>query len=186
MNAKELKPMNSANEAIVYGWKFLTPWGSTEGRDMPGTSHKQAQQPATYYPLPQPGQKWGDWLIHPEPVFDGDDRGPGRFHMMNALNAVYAPGNWWVWFARGKGVAGQSDEKTGVIAIQLRRVRPEVFWRIVRLGWCQNANLPRANLYGANLDGANLRGANLDGANLRGARNLDKAFGVASDGHHGD
>jgi hypothetical protein len=141
------------NDTIVYGFKFLNALGATEGRDMPGAPHKRGQNPATYYPLPQPGEKWGAMLTHPEPEFDHADCGSGRFHIMNKLDARYAPANWWPWFARGCGVAGSSDEKTGVVSIQLRRIRPEVFWRMMRLGWCKSAN-------------------------LYGARNLDEAFGV--------
>jgi hypothetical protein len=71
-------------------------------------------------------------------------------------------------------VIGQSTEKTGVRRYQLRRVRPVVWWRTIRLGWWRDANLSgaylsRANLSDANLRGANLRGANLSGANLYGA-----------------
>jgi len=158
--------MNNSNETIVYGWKFLNAMGATEGRDMPGAYHQRGQKAATYYNLPRGDQKWGDWLVHPEPIFDGDDYGPGRFHIMRKIGADYAPAGWWLWFARGRGVCGGDYQKAGVAAIQLRRVRPEVFARMIRFGWCC---------------GANLRGANLGGADLHGANHINYAYGVSDD-----
>ena len=141
------------------GWKFLTPYGST-----------QYQGDEFYYPLPQPGDKWGAWIRHPTPAEpDGEDCGPGRLHVMNILSAKYSPHNWWVWFCEYRGVIGQSNEKTGVRELRLRRVNNKVFWRIIRFGWCKGANLRGADLSGANLRGADLRGADLRGANLRDA-----------------
>lgn len=157
--------MNTPNQDIVKGFKFLSPLGATEGRDMPGASHKRGQQAATYYPLPLPWEKWGQWLTHPDPVFDDKDCGPGRFHLMNKLDARYAPKDWWPWFASGRGVTGSSNEKTSVAEVRLRRIRPEVFWRMIRFGWCK---------------GANLYGANLSSADLERALNLDKARNVPS------
>jgi hypothetical protein len=140
------------------GWKFLTPWGST-----------QYNEGEFFYPLPAPGEKWGAWIAHPEPVKpDGKDCGPGRLHVMRRLSAKYAPRTWWPWYVQYRGVVGESDEKVGARELRLRRVPARVFWRIIRL-WGKGANLRGANLWGADLTGANLWGANLWGANLRGA-----------------
>ena len=160
------------NKEVRHGWKFLTPWGTTE-------------QYYTEYPLPAPGKKWGAWLEHPQPAAtDGNDCGAGRWHVMKRLSAEYAPRNWWPWFAEARGIVGEGAEKFGATAIRLRRVRPAVFARMIRLGWCKGANLYRAYLRDANLTGANLesaylrdadltdaylRDANLTGANLTGA-----------------
>ena len=153
-----------------YGWKFLTPLGSTEGNDVPGNEHKRGQAAATYYELPRPGQKWGEWQVHPQPhAPDEKDCGDGRWHIMKRMDARYAPESWWPWFAEYRGVIGESDEEIGASELRLRRVRPEVFWRIARFGYLQNAHLYGAHLSGANLIGANLCGANLIGANLSGA-----------------
>ena len=40
-----------------YGFKFLNPYGATEyeGEDF-------------LYPLPQPNEKWGEWIEHPSPA----------------------------------------------------------------------------------------------------------------------
>ena len=158
--------------AVGNGIKFLTPWGTTE-------------QHYTEYTLPQPGEKWGAWMEHPAHALpDGNDCGPGRYHVMKALSAQYAPSNWWPWWVEYQSVIGESAEKVGVARLRLRRIRPAVFHRMIRFGWCKDAdltgadltgaNLIRANLTGANLtradlNGANLPGANLNGANLRGA-----------------
>ena len=146
-------------EEYVYGWKFLNPYGVTEygGEE-------------TIYPLPGPNEKWGLALSHPNPITDGKDCGPGRYHMMRSLDARHAPSNWWPWFARGRGIAGKSGEKVGVHTIEIRRVPRRVFWRIIRLGWCKGANLEGADLRKANLEGADLGGANLRGADLREAK----------------
>jgi len=153
-----------------YGWKILTPWGSTEGRDTPGIAHKRGQTAETYYELPSPGQKWSAWQVHPQPAApDGEDCGHGRWHVMKRLDARYSPKSWWPWFAEYRGVIGESEEKAGVSELRLRRVRPAVFWRIARIGYLRGANLSGADLRGADLRGADLSGANLSGANLRGA-----------------
>ena len=165
---------------ILHGWKFLNPSGSTEyaGEE-------------TFYPLPQPGEKWGPWFRHPTAAEteDGQDCGPNGYHVMLKLSANYAPRNWWPWFVQARGVIGSSAEKMRVQELRLRRVNQRVFWRIIRLGYCRRANLIGANLRGAvlsganlswanlseadlsraNLSGANLSEANLRGANLRGA-----------------
>lgn len=178
-NGQPVLPEN-ANRTAVHGWKFLTPWGTTEGRDLPGLAAKKGQREACVYPLPQPGEKWGAWMSHPNPAQDGRHCGDGRFHVMKTIGAQYAPHSWWIWFAEGRGVTGQDGEKVGVNAIRLRRVRPEVFWRMLRFGWGKGANLEdatlyRANLYRANLENATLSGANLENANLENA-NLDRAY----------
>jgi hypothetical protein len=156
------------NKEVRHGWKFLTPWGTTE-------------QYYTEYPLPAPGKKWGAWLEHPQPAAtDGNDCGAGRWHVMKRLSAEYAPRNWWPWFAEARGIVGEGAEKFGATAIRLRRVRPAVFARMIRLGWCKGANLYRAYLRDANLTGANLESANLEGAYLRDANltgaNLESAY----------
>jgi len=141
------------------GWKFLDPTGCTYYE---GT--------ATQYPLPRPGETWGPWLEHPSPaVPDGQDCGPGRFHVMRRLDARYAPRNWWPWRAEYSGVIGSSEEKLGVKAVRLRRVSPEEFHDLIRTGECQGANLQGANLQGADLRDANLRYTNLWYADLRDA-----------------
>ena len=164
----------AADTRSGYGWKILTPWGSTEGNDTPGIAHKRGQGWTANYELPRPGQKWSEWQVHPEPdAPDGEDCGHGRWHVMKRLDARYSPASWWPWFAEYRGVIGESEEKAGVSELRLRRVRPAVFWRIARLGYLRGANLSGADLRGANLSGANLRGANLRGANLREANLYD-------------
>ena len=159
-----------------YGWKFLTPWGSTEGRDTPGIAHKRGQTAAADYELPRPAQKWGEWQVHPQPnAPDGQDCGAGRWLVMKKLDARYAPKGWWPWFAEYRGVIGESEEKAGVSELRLRRVRPQVFWRIARFGRLSGADLSGANLSEAYLSGANLSGAYLSSADLSDAnlRNVD-------------
>lgn len=159
------------------GWKFLDPTGAT---------HHEGE--AFVYALPGPDQDWGPWTVHPDPVEpDGEDCGKGRLHVMNGLNAVYAPSAWWPWRAQYSGVIGESPEKVGAIAIRLKRVSKYDFWQMLRGGEGQGAYLRRANLEVANLKGANLKGANLwranlwranlRGANLEGA-DLAKSIGV--------
>ncbi len=143
-----------------YGWKFLTPWGTGLGNFA--------------YTLPSHSQKWAEPTVHPEPAApDGEGSGAGRLHVMDDINALYAPEHWWLWFVRYEmaDIIGQSSEKhiTAVRAMQLRRVRPEVLHRIIRFGYLRGADLHGANLCGANLCGADLRGANLRGADLHGA-----------------
>ncbi|MBD3260909.1 MAG: hypothetical protein GF334_04405 [Candidatus Altiarchaeales archaeon] len=60
-------------------------------------------------------------------------------------DARYATRNWWPWFAQGREVLGHSREKARVVEIRLRRVTPRVFWRIIRLGWCNEADLSGAD-----------------------------------------
>ena len=151
-----------------YGWKFLNPYGATERGGV-----------ETLYPLPRPAEKWGPWFTHSNPCApDGDDCGPGRWHVMKRLDACYAPEDWWVWFAEYRGVIGESQEKVGVRELRLRRVSIRVFARLLRWGYGSGANLVRANLVGANLVRANLVRANLYSANLDGAINKDKAIGL--------
>ena len=137
------------------------------------------------YPVPGPGEKWGPWFKHPEPGKpDGKDCGPGGWHVKKRLDAYNAPAGWWPWFAEGRGILGESEEKFRCAEIRLRRIPNRVFWKIIRMGYCRGAylrktNLRGANLYGANLEGtylarADLREANLNGANLNGA-NLRRA-----------
>ena len=139
------------------GWKFLTPYCTTQYEGI-----------EFIYPVPGLSEKWGPWFAHPAPAApDGNDCGPGRIHLMRKLSAVYAPINWWPWYAEGRGLVGESDEKFGVCEVRLRRVPQRVFWRIIRLGWCHGDNLSGADLRWADLRGADLSGANLSGADLR-------------------
>jgi hypothetical protein len=142
------------------GFKFL---------DASGATHRNGIE--TVYPLPAPGEKWGPEFIHPDPAEpDGNDCGPGRWHVMKKPNARYAPPNWWPWYVRSTGtVLGDSNEKYGTTALQLRRISPRTWHRMIRLGWCSGAELTGSYLYGADLTGANLYGADLYGANLTGA-----------------
>jgi hypothetical protein len=156
---------------MKYGWKFLD--GSCS------TTHEGI---ITSYPVPAPGEKWGPWMEHPRPAKpDGQDCGPDRYHIMKRPSATYAPVGWWIWYARyeDQDIIGESDEKTGVKRVSLRRVTRKSFMRMIRLGWMCDANLchanlryadlRRADLCHANLCDANLRDADLRGADLRGA-----------------
>jgi len=143
-------------------FKFLTPDGCT---------YHNGQQ--FVYNLPGRGEKWAT-TMHPEPQEkpDGLDCGPGGIHLMKALDAGYAPDNWWPWWARPAGlVLGKSSEKLRVQGCDLRRISPRVLARCLRppFNWGRRANLSGADLYTANLRGANLSWADLRGANLRGA-----------------
>ena len=127
------------------------------------------------YNLPERGRKWSKPTAHPEPAEpDGKACGSGRLHLMNHLDAQYAPTNWWPWWARGIGEIGGDEEKTAYAAVELRRIDRHVFWRCLRLGWGKGRNLSGADLYGADLRGANLSEAYLSVANLRWA-NLSEA-----------
>ena len=64
-------------------------------------------------------------------------------------------------------VLGEDDDKVRVSSCRVVDVFDAP--ALIRDGWCRNANLRGANLWGADLRGANLWGANLRGANLRGA-----------------
>ena len=149
MNSSTITPEQARHRA-GRGWKFLDPTGCTywDGAEF-------------QYPLPRPGEKWGPWITAPKTAdYDGDDCGHGRLHIMNRLDARYAPSNWWPWFAEWRGLVGRSNEKTGASAVRLRRVSPRVFARIIRLGWCAGAVVRDANLRGADLSDADLRDAN--------------------------
>lgn len=163
-----------------YGWRFLNAAGGTN-------PHSDREH---YSVLPIPGEKWSGWTEHPNPARpDGNDCGAGRLHVMFKPSAKYAPRNWWIWYVRWKkeDEVGRSNEKAGVTRYQLRRVRPVVLHRMIRLGWFAglylsganlcgaylwNADLRGADLRDANLSGADLRDADLSGADLRGARGL--------------
>ncbi len=145
-----------------YGFKFLSPDGCTY--------HNGVE---TQYVLPRPGEIWGPVMRHPEPAEkDGKDCGPGRYHFMTQLSANYAPVDWYPWYARSPiaSVVGEIAEKYSATECQVRRISREVWWRMIRMGWCVGANLVGANLGDANLWNANLGGANLRGAYLWGAR----------------
>jgi hypothetical protein len=139
------------NEKIDYGygWKFLTPQGTTES----------VEYGSFAYNLPGQGEKWSHPTTHPRPAKpDGKDCGPGRLHVMNELRADYAPRHWWPWFTRynKRDIIGSSRKKTSVKALQLRRVNPKTFARFVRWHGASYADLSDADLSGANLSGANL------------------------------
>jgi hypothetical protein len=142
------------------GFKFLTPDGATE---------YDGQR--TIYPLPGPDEKWGPELAHPNPAEpDGQDCGPGRYHVMKKPTNPYGPRNWWPWYAQSTAATvGESNDKFSTTALRLRRISPKVWHRIIRLGWCRGADLWDANLRVADLRGADLRGANLRVADLWGA-----------------
>jgi hypothetical protein len=130
--------INGEPVEVGYGWKFLTPWGTTE-----------SEHGSFEYNLPQRGEKWSKPTVHPCPAKpDGKDCGSGRLHVMNKLHASYAPANWWPWFARYEQVVGQSGEKVGVKTLQLRRVASTTFARFVRR-YGAHANLTDATLSGA-------------------------------------
>ena len=152
-----------STEEWRYGWRFLNAAGGTNPTD------KEREH---YSVLPRPDQRWSDWTEHDNPALpDGKDCGPGRLHVMNSADARYAPVGWYPWYCRWRqeDEIGCSTEKTSVRRYQLRRVRPTVWWRTIRLGWWRGANLHGANLRRANLSRANLSGADLSGANLSGA-----------------
>ena len=128
----------------------------------------------------------GKWMTHPPyegGILEGNDCGPGGYHIMLKCSAAYAPRNYWPWHATIRGVLGMSDEKARGISIMLREIPPKLWWRYLRrFGrranlWGANlrgaylwgANLWGAYLWGADLRDADLRGANLEGANLWGA-----------------
>jgi hypothetical protein len=120
------------------------------------------------YPTPAPGEKWSEWMEHPEPAEpDGEECGPGGWHVIKKLSAKYAPTVWWPWAAQVRGVLGEGSDKLRVRAVRLRRITPTLFWRCIRLGWCCRANLNGADLRDANLCGADLRSVNLFDSNLR-------------------
>jgi hypothetical protein len=153
-------------EIMKYGWKFLDPTGSTyQGENQ------------FKYVLPRPDEKLSEPTFAPNPITEDDGAvcGAGRLHLMRRPTNPHGPRNWWPWYAKAEGVvtAGDSD-KFGATSVRLRMVRPKVWHRIIRLGWCKgaylrNADLKGANLTSANLSGADLRWANLKGANLMGA-----------------
>ena len=166
-------------------WKFLTPDGATYYKGRP-----------FYYNLPQVGEKWSTPTFAPnmasEP--DGKDCGEGGLHLMKDFSAAYAPNSWWPWYAEPVGkILGESDEKVRCQGVKLRRVGRFEFWRMIRLGWVRDANLPSADLRYADLRGADLwcadlryadlRDANLRYADLRGAdlRDADLRDAIITD-----
>lgn len=152
-----------STEEWRYGWRFLNAAGGTNPTD------KEREH---YSVLPRPDQRWSDWTEHDNPALpDGKDCGPGRLHVMNSADARYAPVGWYPWYCRWRqeDEIGCSTEKTSVRRYQLRRVRPTVWWRTVRLGRWRGANLGGADLRRANPRRANLSGADLGRANLSGA-----------------
>lgn len=161
---------------------FLDPTGAIYYDDKP-----------FYYNLPLHGERISARTEHPNPCEpDGLSFGAGRICIMKHLDAFFAPPNWWPWWVAEYGpVIGESEEQVGVNWVQLCRISPKTFWRMLRppFNWGRKANLRGANLQGAklwkadlqetnlwganlwevDLWGAHLRRANLRGANLRGA-----------------
>lgn len=153
---QDTKPENELTKAWCYGWKALSPDGCTYYK---GDEFE--------YTLPRPGEKWGPVNTHPDPVQpDGQDCGGGRLHVHNKPTYAYGPPQCWLWYVRysQSAIVGSSPEKTGVRALQLRRVSRKAFVRMIRLGWMQRANLRCANLRGADLYDANLQDADLQDA----------------------
>jgi uncharacterized protein YjbI with pentapeptide repeats len=155
---------------VIRGFKFLDPLGATYYDGQP-----------FYYTLPKANQKWGNWQKHPNSAKkpDGEDCGPNAFHVMRNLSAQYAPTNWWPWFAEGRGIVGESEEKFRCIEIRLRRIPRKAFWKIAKLGHLRGAVLRGADLTRADLRDAYLRGADLRDAYLRGADLRDAYLGGA-------
>ena len=134
-------------------------------------------------PLPAPGERWGPWFEHPDPVEpDGRAWGPGRILVSRALSPTYSPDFWWMpCWAQWAGLIGENENTVAVRWIRLRRISPDTLWRALRppFNWGYRANLNgidliEADLRGANLEGASLRWAHLSGADLTGA-NLARA-----------
>jgi len=128
------------------------------------------------YNLPGSGEKWA-MTRHPNPAeADGKPCGPGRLHLMKGLDARYAPAMWWPWWAKGKGLTGEDDEKAAYTEVHLRRILAPVFWRALRppFNWGSGAYLMEVYLVKADLRGANLAGAHLTKADLYKA-NLSRA-----------
>jgi len=149
------------------GFKFL---------DAAGCTYQHGN--AYAYPLPGLDEKWGPWHEHPDPAKpDGEPCGPGGWHVMRRLSATYAPEGWHPWYAQWEGLLGGDSEKVRVLRVRLRRINRYTFWRWLRLGLGNRANLEGANLRRAYLEGANLTGANLWGADLTGA-NIIGALGL--------
>jgi len=139
-----------------YGFKFLNPYGATEYNGV-----------ETIYPLPKGNEKWGPWFEHPNPAkFNGEECGPGGWHVMKNLSADCSPTDWWVWFVQWRGLIGQGNEKIRVAEVRLRRIDKRTFWKIIRMGYCRGANLRGVHLQLADLHGADLRGVNLQKADL--------------------
>jgi hypothetical protein len=145
-----------------YGFKCLDPTGATYPDRRDGSEEM-------LYTLPRPGEKWGPWMDHPNPsTADGQACGWGRYHVHLRLSAVYAPHNWWPWFAEWRQPVGADREKVGVLSIRLRRIAPKVLARALRppFNWGHNADLRNADLSNADLGYAKLGCANLSYANL--------------------
>ena len=152
-------PFNPNKNPNIF-FKFLTPWGTTEND----------QYGSFVYNLPGQGEKYGRPTVHPNSLSEFDnnsDCGEGRLHVMNILDAQYAPRQWWPWFAVSNSIVSQSAKKSGVVELRLRRISPQLFHWMIRRGWTSEANLSEANLSEANLSGADLSGADLSGADLR-------------------
>ncbi len=138
--------------------------------DPTGATYYQGN--ATVYPTPRGDEKWGPWLVHPNPAEpDGSACGPGGWHTHRSLSYAYAPRRAWPWWAEWRRSLGMNNEKVQAVEVRLRRIAPKVLWRAMKppFNWGRGANLSGANLSEADLSGANLREANLRGADLSGA-----------------
>jgi uncharacterized protein YjbI with pentapeptide repeats len=147
-----------SQEKIVRGFKFLNPNGATiyDGKEYP-------------YILPQPGEKWGAWFKHPDPAKpDRQACGYGGWHISKRLNDEWGKGRY-PWFAEGRIVLGEDEQKIRVVEIRLRRVPRKLFEKLLKIGWGKYSTLRRSDLSGSDLSGSDLSGSNLSGSNLRGS-----------------
>jgi len=145
-----------------FAFKLLDPTGATYPGRRDGSNEM-------LYVLPRPGEKWGPWTDHPDPVApDGKAYGPGGFHAHKRLSWAYAPLRAWPWWMEWEGLLGENLEKVRVSRYRLRRIAPKVLWRALRppFSWGKGANLAYANLRGADLRHADLRFADLRDADL--------------------
>ena len=143
-----------------YGFKNLDKNGRTHPWRRDGSGVMQ-------YELPADGEKWGPRMQHPNPAEpDGLGCGPSRYHVWRRLYAMYAG---WPWFVQWRGLIGHDALQVGVRELRLRRIRPEVLHRGLRLGWGKRVRLNWTDLCEADLHGADLRAADLFHGNLRDA-----------------
>ena len=135
-----------------YGFKALDPTGAT---------YYGSKRFA--YPQPRPGEKWGPWFAHPNPAEpDGQECGPGGWHVHKRLSLQYGPPGAYPWFVQWRGLLGEGADKVRVRELRLRVITPKALARALRppFNWGTGADLRRANLSRADLYGANLSGAN--------------------------
>ena len=139
--------------------KTLGPLGETYY-----TASNASAETITYYTLPVDGG-WGDWTIAPDQPEgpDGEACGAGRLHLHKTFRGEYRQAGQYWWLARylPSDVLGEDASKVRVRRLQLRRIDRAWFYRLIRWGFFQQADLRGAYLRGANLEGAYLRGADL-------------------------